>query len=374
MRKIIEVPFIGVNDTQCQVSSWEITGNERVKKGTIICILETTKTTIDVEAESEGYFYLIPAIGATVNVGQPLCLFSTEKETGDINEIARTLAGDAPVAEAVSAGNGFTKKAQLLLEKHQISADIFQHLHPPDKKITEGDILNYIEGTQKNNKRKGIMDLERVAIIGGAAGGGALILIDSLFSAKDKTPACIFDRDENFHGKQILGVPVVGSIDQLDHYLKEGKIDSVVIAFNRNLPERTRVFEALKAKGVRFTNVIDPDARIRSGVTVGVGNVILANTYIGACSEIGDNNFISANVFLEHGNILGNGNAFGPGVFTSGNVTIGSGIRFGTGIFIEPNVSIGDNAVIASGAVLTENVDKDTVVRVTRNHQFKPLH
>lgn len=373
MRKIIEVPFIGVNDTQCLVSAWQTDGNAAVKKGTIICILETTKTAIDVEAEFDGYYYPIPPIGATVQVGQPLCLYSTEKETGDINEIARTLTGNAGT-EAASAESRLTKKAQLLLDKHQLQADTLFQFYPNAKKITENDILTYLEGNQKNNKRKGIRDLERVAIIGGASGGGALILIDSLLSTKDKTPACIFDRDENFHGKRVLGVPVVGSIDVLDDYLKEGKIDSVVIAFNRNLPERAKVFEQLKAKGVRFTNVIDPDARIRSGVTIGVGNVILANTYIGACSEIGDNNFISANVFLEHGNILGNGNAFGPGVFTSGNVTMGNGIRFGTGIFVEPNISIGDNAVIASGAILTESVDKDTVVRVTRNQQFKSLH
>ena len=374
MRKIIEVPFIGVNDTQCQVNSLEIAAGELIKKGTTICVLETTKTTIEVEAEHDGHYYLIPAIGETVNVGQPLFLFSTEKETGDIKETAKTLTGTHAAADSTPFESRFTKKAQILLEKHQLSADIFQHGHSNDKKITESDVLNYIERNRKNNKRKGIKDLERVAIIGGASGGGALILIDSLLLTRDKIPVCIFDKDENFHGQKVLGVPIVGSIDLLYDYLDEGKIDSVVIAFNRNLAERTRVFEEVKAKGARFTNIIDPNAEIRSGVTIGIGNVILSNTYIGSCSEIGDNNFISANVFIEHGNILGNGNAFGPGVFTSGNVTIGSGIRFGTGIFVEPNISIGDNAVIASGAVLTKNIDKDTVVRVTENLQFKPLH
>ncbi|HXB06415.1 MAG TPA: hypothetical protein VNW04_04850 [Puia sp.] len=372
MRKIIEVPFLGVNDTECRIISWEA-GDGAVAKGTLLCVLETTKTTFDIEAELDGYYYLITAIGETTGVGRPLCLFSTERETGDIRAISGQLIKEAAATEVASPAARYTRKAQILLEKHGLSPDVLLQKVGSDAKITENDVLDYLQADQESSRRKGIMELERVGVIGGASGGGALILIDSLLTTMNKMPVCVFDRDESFHGRKILGVPIVGSIDLLAGYLHEGRIDAVVIAFNRNLVERKRVFEELRSKGVPFTNIIDPAARIRSGVRIGTGNVILAGAYVGACSEIGDNNFISANVYLEHGNILGDGNAFGPGVFTSGNVTIGNGIRFGTGIFIEPNVTIGDHAIIASGAILTENVGDNTVVRVTRSQQFKPL-
>ncbi len=159
----------------------------------------------------------------------------------------------------------------------------------------------------------------------------------------------------------------MGSFDELDNWFERSEFDSVVIAFNRDLGARQRVFETLNARGVPFANVIDSTVNIRSNVEIGTGNVILGSAYIGACTLVGDNNFLSSNVCLEHGNVLGSHCAFGPGVVTSGNVKIGNGIRFGTGIFIEPRVSIGDGAVVASGSVITKDVPPDTIVKHREN-------
>ena len=144
--------------------------------------------------------------------------------------------------------------------------------------------------------------------------------------------------------------------------LERGVVNGVVIAFNRNLSERHRVFLELVEKDIPFVNIIDPTVDMRTGVQIGTGNVVLGNVYIGACTKIRDNNFISANVVLEHGNSMGSSCAFGPGVFTSGNVKIGDLVRFGTGIFIEPGLTIGSECVVGSGQTIVTSIKDNTVL------------
>jgi acetyltransferase-like isoleucine patch superfamily enzyme len=237
------------------------------------------------------------------------------------------------------------------------------NFYAPITRITEQMIKDYTVKIQTNNNRIGLNGLERVGIIGGASGGGALIVIESIMKTGKKRAVCIFDKSPDFLNKEILGIPVVGNSNLINEWFELGKIDSVIIAFNRNLDERKKVFEELYTKGIPFTNIIDYSVDIRSQVNIGVGNIILGHTYIGACSELGNNNFISANVSLEHGNVLGSHCAFGPGVYTSGNVTIGNKIRFATGIFIEPGITIGDNAIIGSGNIITANILEDQIVK-----------
>ena len=56
MKRLIRVPFLGVNDTECVLIRWEVDAGTRVTKGTTICSVETTKSVIEIEAEVEGQF------------------------------------------------------------------------------------------------------------------------------------------------------------------------------------------------------------------------------------------------------------------------------------------------------------------------------
>ena len=77
-------------------------------------------------------------------------------------------------------------------------------------------------------------------------------MLDSLREVKLKNPVAVFDQNVEFHGKAILGIPVVGDVDAIWGWMAEGRLDSVVIAFNRDLRERKRVFDELRSKGARF--------------------------------------------------------------------------------------------------------------------------
>lgn len=363
MIKAIQVPFLGANDDSAILLKWLANSGEYVDTASAVCILETTKTTIEINCNHPGFLYQLVAVGDRVSPQQLICILSSESIT-DVDREIQKIKSESVMSE--KSNTKVTKKAEILINRHGLSQSDFDS----NLKIDESTVMEVVNKKQQQMQRIGLKNLQRIGIVGGVSGGGALIVIDALISSKTQTPYCIFDEDEVWHGKSILGVPVVGNINVLKKMIINEELDAVVIAFNRNLSERSNLFNQLSSEGIPFCNVIDNTAQLRGLVVLGTGNIILGNCYIGACTDIGDNNFISANVCIEHGNKVGSSNAFGPGIFTSGNVTIGDEIRFGTGIFVEPNISIGNKAVISSGSVLIKNVLPNEIIKAKSYSSF----
>jgi len=370
VNSLVRVPFLGANDEHCDVVQWHVAGGSRVGVGDPLCTIETTKAAVEVYSEHSGFAYPLAEKGARVSIDAPLCLVA-EKELEDVKRAVVELLGLTANGEHADK-HKFTKKAQLFLARHHLSeTDVVGKL--PSGRITEEMVRALIDIGQSEERPLNLGHRQRIAVIGGVSGGGALIVIDSMLRNPQQQPVCIFDRDPAVHGKHVLGVPVVGSIDMLDDWHQQGRLDAVIIAFNRNLEERASTFEALRNRGLEFANVVDPSAQIRSGVQLGVGNVVLAQCYVGPCSTIGDNNFISAGVHLEHDNMVGSHCGFGPHVATSGNVTIGNRIRFGIGIFVEPSVRVGDDCLIASGSILIGDVPSEHAIQAAYHQKLKKL-
>lgn len=349
--RIITAPHLGANDTEARLVAWLEKPGSKVKRGAPVCELETTKATIEVESPANGFLHVLVEAGATVAAGAPVALLA--------EEAGFDLAGwkDAQEGENGTTEGTYSRKAQLLLKRHGFSE---QDLPAPvGARLGEADVEAFLQARNVREARLGLGTTPRLAIVGGVSGGGALIVIDSARRMSGLLPVAVYDRDSQFQGQSVLGIPVVGTIEsRLEQDYSRGMFDYLVIAFNRDLAQRDNLFNDLVERGYRFANVIDPNADVRADVSLGEGNVLLGNSYVGACSQIGSNNFISANVALEHGNIVGNSCSFGPGVFTSGNVTIGDRVRFGTGIHIEPGLEIGSDAVIGSGQTVVSSVEQ----------------
>jgi len=370
MKKIIRIPYLGTNDIDCILASWNVTAGESVTKGQVVCTLETTKTTFDIESDEAGFFYPLSDQGNTLKHHAPLGLLSDEIVDQPDQILSEIISQSEEKEKTLSPV--MTKKAEILIVKNGLSQEQINQLYPGQKiteKLVEDFLLNHSPIHQ--TLKKGFTDLQRILIVGGVKGGGALILVDSLRGSRHQRVVGIVDQDVSFHGKHILGVPILGGVRMVTQWLSEGKADAVIISFNRDLLERQRVFDQFKSMGIPFCNVIDQDVEVRSSVSFGEGNVILGRTYIGACTQIGDNNFISAGVHLEHGNILGHHCAFGPGVYTSGNVTMGDRIRFGTGIHVEPDLNIGNDCIISSGCVIRTDIPESTSIKIHENTHMK---
>ncbi len=372
MITIIRAPFLGANDKSACLVGWFKDVGTQINAGEVLCQLETTKTLFDVDAVTAGYFYTLLDSQIQVEVNQIIGIISDSPLHDYVavieNAIAAERSKDMPKVQTQ-----ITKKAEILALRHHL--DLNQLMHDVGRKVMEQDVIDYLARTALHPLRMGFVPRQRIGIIGGVSGGGALIIIDAILRQPQMQAVAVFDQDPTFVGQHILGVPVVGSADALlQQYLAEGKVDKVVIGFNRNLQQRAETFHHLSRQGVPFCNVIDPTVEIRSHVKLGVGNVLLSKVYLGACTELGDNNFLTAGTHIEHGNKLGSHCAFGPAVATSGNVTIGDRVRFAAGIVVEPGVVIGNDAVIASGAVIVSDVADNHIVKLSYSQQTKPIN
>jgi sugar O-acyltransferase (sialic acid O-acetyltransferase NeuD family) len=369
----IKAPLINVNEDSMLLVEWQHEKGDTIRRGEVICVLETSKSTYDLQSEQAGFFTPLTAPGETVKVGQIIAAISedaSEEIQVPITENNETLLSN-PETDSAKL---WTKKAEVLALRHGMDITLLAKNIENGTRFSEEDVLKLI--SQKNElvspaadqiSRRIINRTQRVLILGG--GNIAVLLLDILARIPHQTAVGILDDNPALHGTTVLGCPVLGNLEEIHQLWEKGFFDVTTLAIGV-LPLRAELYNKFTQADIPFGNVIDPSALILADVAMGNGNLIMGFCRIGPQCNLGNNNFLSAYVNLEHHNTLGDHCTFGPGVFTSGGVQIGSRTRFGTGIFIEPRLGIGSDVTIASGAILTTNVPDNITVRTKTNFSF----
>ena len=83
MKSLIKVPFLGANDSDCELVEWAVDEAEWVTSGTFLCALETTKATNEVHADFDGFVYHTAQSGQRLEEGGVIGLLSSD-EVGDV--------------------------------------------------------------------------------------------------------------------------------------------------------------------------------------------------------------------------------------------------------------------------------------------------
>ncbi len=379
MAKIIYAPLINVNDDEMILLEWSKEPGDKVHKGEVIGMVETTKSTADLEAEGAGFFVPLVEPGAEIQVGQVIGALT--ENLGDPVEIPIHPAREEGKPVEPELPRGWTRKAEVLARRHGIDLHALQILPAEGETIGEMDIERYLASTAAMPGKSGDISedlvggsqphggIERVLVIG--AGGAGAQILDVLTRLSWQRAVGLVDDSAGLKGKVMLGVPVLGAIDDAPGFFEEGLFDAAIISIGTRTTLREEIFERLRDNGVPFTNVIDPRAAVLTNVSMGVGNAVMPFVQLATSAVIGNNNFFSTFVDIEHHNQVGSHCTFGPGVMTSGGVQIGSKVRFGAGVFVEPRLSIGDDCVIASGVALTRSVPAKSVVKTKANYVIR---
>lgn len=188
-----------------------------------------------------------------------------------------------------------------------------------------------------------------VLIIG--AGGHAQVIADVLLRMREAganlTPAGYFDDDPALAGQTLLGLPVLGAIDQLSAVPH----DMLIIAIGEN-STRQRLFDALQGSGERFAVARHPSAVIAPDVQIGQGSVICAGVIVNPCSMVGANVILNTGCTVDHHNHIGDHVHIAPGVHLGGDVTIGEGALVGIGATVMPQRRVGDWSVVSAGSLV----------------------
>jgi len=358
----VTIPTTDVNSESAIIVRWYVEDRSEVAPGDAIAEIETSKAIIDVAAQHDGVLLQLVAVGAQINLDEPLAYLFENLEALERHAEERAQATPSDDAHAGRITEPARRRAA------ELGVDVDEIARATDGLVTTKLIeaaataqAAGASGAEAPSPLEAPAGVRRLVLIG--AGLGATQVLDILSHDDAQQAVAIVDDKAELTGGQVGGVPVVGGVERALALFADGALDAAVVAISTSVPARTRLRERCERAGLPLANAIDPTARIAGGVRMGTGNVICANCHIGVETVIGDNNFISAYNSFDHHNELGSDISTGPGCMTSGLVTLGDRCRLGTGIFIEPHVTVGTGAQIASGSTIVGSIAPDHAVK-----------
>jgi len=199
----------------------------------------------------------------------------------------------------------------------------------------------------------------RVVVVG--CGGHGIVVADTLLCAvragSAVNPIGYVDDDPAQAGRLLLGLPVLGRIEQLAQVPHEG----VIVAIGDNQTRQT-IFNMLSSRHERFLIAHHPTAIVADSAVIGPGTMICAGVIVNPCSTIGANVILNTGCSIDHHNQIGDHVHIAPGVHTGGTVKVGDGSLVGIGATIMPGLKIGARSIVGAGALVAEDVPSDVTV------------
>ena len=169
----IYLPQSGPNDVTATLVEWAREAGHYVHRGEVVAVAETTKSVFDVEAPQAGYFYPLMEGGREAAVGAVIAALSPEETTLEAAHAwLAAQPGAAPAGQASHASpppvihtaspadnaRAATKKAELLAQRHAV--DLAQ-VPASGERISEADVLAYLETRRQGDKKTGGQRAER---------------------------------------------------------------------------------------------------------------------------------------------------------------------------------------------------------------------
>jgi pyruvate/2-oxoglutarate dehydrogenase complex dihydrolipoamide acyltransferase (E2) component len=176
----IVLPNLGANDVEATVVDWSVDEGEFVEVGELVCSVETTKATFDIESEHSGYLAQLIKIGDEVAASNPLALIAKSSEKV-IEEKEKYFSKNEISSDAMKIKK-VTKKA--LKRAEELNIDITDI--NVSGVIKESDIEKYDKG--KKNKSENLKSFnsnvsggdeqleEVIELIGNQKAGKSLML------------------------------------------------------------------------------------------------------------------------------------------------------------------------------------------------------
>ncbi len=171
------------------------------------------------------------------------------------------------------------------------------------------------------------------------------------------------DDNKALVGKEINGVPVLGSVDSLQQNKGIWDVEAVYSPIGNN-KLRVKFLELARSLGYKTPNFIHHDVKIGPDVTIAPEGVyILPNVVIMPHANIESDVMIctSANIAhhsrLQQGTFISTGVNFGANIISKKYAYIGIGATIMTGV-----KELGEDCLIGAGSVVIRDVPNHTVV------------
>ncbi len=119
---------------------------------------------------------------------------------------------------------------------------------------------------------------------------------------------------------------------------------------------RKKIAQLLLSKNKNILNAIDTSSHISEHIRIGQGNFIAKNVVVNVLSEIGNYCILNTGCIVEHECRIKDGVHIAPGAILLGNVTVGEQSFVGANAVIKENITIGRNVIIGAGSVIIKDV------------------
>ena len=187
---------------------------------------------------------------------------------------------------------------------------------------------------------------ESPLVVVGAGGHGKSVI--SVLLACGMTVEGVYDDDETLWGQTLLGVPVVGAINQLATIGQRRG----VLAIGNNY-QRAQFAEQLS---LDWISAIHPSAIVHPSAKISTGTVVCAGAVIQPDCRVGSHSIVNTGATLDHDCELGNFVSIGPGSSLAGAVQVAELTMVGTGCAILPGITIGQRSCIGAGSTVIRDV------------------
>lgn len=190
------------------------------------------------------------------------------------------------------------------------------------------------------------------------AGGHAKVVIDIIRCMEkiktDSSPVIQLLDDNLEVGTEINGCLVVGIIDECHKFINDNKF---IIGVGNNHVRR-RIAETYL---LPYAAAVHPNTVLGSGVSIGIGSVVMAGVVINCDTHVGRHCIINTGSTVDHENIIDDFVHISPGVHTGGNVRVGKESWIGIGSCVKNGITLDKSCVVGAGSVVISNIPEGCV-------------
>ena len=175
--------------------------------------------------------------------------------------------------------------------------------------------------------------------------------------------------NERFMDKDIKnGLPVV-PFENVEEFFNPTSYNCTIAYEGHDMfVSRRSITEELVKKGYSFDTVIS-DSAVITNASMGYGNIIMQNVFIGPFTSIGNGNIFWGTAQLQHHNVIGDYNCFAPGTVTCGYTEILEHSFFGANSTIKNGIRISPRTFIGANVYIDRDTDADSVWLPPRAYQ-----
>jgi sugar O-acyltransferase (sialic acid O-acetyltransferase NeuD family) len=167
---------------------------------------------------------------------------------------------------------------------------------------------------------------KRIPIIIVGAGIYGQIIAELIEETTDKFAVGFVDDTHELKGQIIAGLPVLGTLSELDGIAREADVTEIAVAIGDNLA-RKKVAAHVKSLGLRLAILIHPMANISKSARLSPGVVIDALSYIGPNCLLGEGVSVWPSVSVSHDSMIKDYVSLKPNVVIGGYSEIEEGLK-----------------------------------------------